>query len=929
MTTNAEGRAVFTAETAESLEGESVVITAQLPENEGLTNSASVLVALSALDVSISTEESVVLAGETFNARVRVAATTGGSAVERSDGNDGNAAPRSVRIVGVRRYAKRGGRFGEDVFLDRAFTTGADGKLLVPIEVSQGGGVELRAIAVDRLGREVEGQCHLQVSGDDDSQRLRVLSSDTSLLVGDEGVVRVVDRSESGGLALMTIEANTVLEHRVIDLQPGVTELRFDASTAHVPDIQISVAAIRETHFRSGSATFRVQRPLRVTVESASGSLSVARRGEAREIVIKTTDGRGTPVAAEVAVALVDEALLRAFPGRTETLSQTFAIQGSRTPSFLGGASAGFTYEGITSEIDEAILEEGRRADARAETDRMRDSVGLSLEELDEEMLESTLGGPAFSVVAKSAARGPAMGDSSMLAMPDAAGGRRRGRMNKKPARPQATPEVDLGSPTAFWRANLETDADGVARVTLPLPELNTTWQLDVAAASLEHRFGEAKEIIVVSSPLVAVIDAPTYVSEGDAPRLRAEITLDAPAEKETSVELELRVSGLADEGEEPRQSVQRATVTIPKSASRAAHAFDALAPIGSVGGLEVELSASAPGMANATASARRGVLVRPRGYHVADSKAGRLTQETKVRLELGSSQVDGDSLDLTLIAGATEAAWIVRAALEGDASRDRLMRARSGSALAMASQLHGVAELLDAAARSGGLNPASTAGLRTRASGLVGALAGRAEEDGGWERDSGVWRTSSTRASSDPRTTARAIVALALAQRVGVGVPSTTLEKAIRFATGALSSADSDDERAHLAWALEVAGPGADIALGRLHRERASLGQGALCALALALDAADRGPMAREVAELIEVDPAAIEAGARRGIGSRLERAALAALARTRAKVGDAAAHRSALLALAPWHEPVGRGAAVAACAVAGVLAEGSAAGP
>jgi tetratricopeptide (TPR) repeat protein len=907
-TTDDDGHAVFVYETDQAALGAPLHFRAQLPEDGGIAASAAVQVAASALALNVRLERDVVLAGETFLAAVSATAP------------DGKTLPTEVRVIATRTFSPRPGRFAEERVFDEVITTDTAGTASVPISSASGGSLTIRASANDRFDREVTAQCSATVSDEGDAEALRVLSESGSIVAGQTAEVRVVDRSSEGGLALMTIEGSTVLEHRVLHLEPGVTELSFVAAGRHVPDVLVSISAIRGRQFHERAATFRVTRPLELAIEAPEES----QPGDTAEIVIRATDGLGQPVQAEISVALVDQALLRAFPSSTGRLADHFAIQGSRTPAFVAGASSTFRYDAETEDIDAAILAEGERAAAQSDLDFMRDGVTGALGSA---MFDDA---PEEVEMAREAAPSPkAMAAAPRAAQAPSGAGRMGSRKKMRgPAAPSA-PEVGFDDPTAYWNARLMTDARGVARLSIPMPLLEATWQLDVAGVTLDHRFGSTSSKMVTASDVVAVLHAPAYLNEGDEPQLRGEIILQRPRTSDVPVEFELRVGGLSttsDSGQrnaEPTESLQRGSAVLTAGSTRLAYTFKKLPPIAAGGGLEFEFKASLQGPKPETATYSLGSAVRPEGYPVSDAAAGRTQSEERIELSLGGVEI----VDLTLMVGATEAQWLVDAALDG-ASYDMPRRPGSHSrraatpldrgirqgALSLASQLLGIAKLQEHGAASGGLQTEVARALSERRGSLIAALISRVGEDGGWNRGAGCWR-SRHRQPSDVETTGLVIVALESAKSVGGVVPHGLLDDALRLAESMLEEADGDRERAQLCWALESAGRGNDLVLNRLHRERERLDANDLAPLALALAAAGRRPMAAEVVALLGNERRTLPTTV-----SRLASMALTVLARAEAGT-DATAARDELRLQRPWWEPVGCGLAVAASAAAGAL--------
>lgn len=89
---------------------------------------------------------------------------------------------------------------------------------------------------------------------------------------------------------------------------------------------------------------------------------------------------------------------------------------------------------------------------------------------------------------------------------------------------------------TAFWLGNLETDANGIAKVTMTLPDNLTTWVADLRGITRDSKVGSAGSEIVVSKPLLIRPQTPRFFVAGDHSQLRAivhnntALTLDVEA---------------------------------------------------------------------------------------------------------------------------------------------------------------------------------------------------------------------------------------------------------------------------------------------------------------------------------------------------------------------------------------------------------------
>ncbi|MGA7607493.1 MAG: MG2 domain-containing protein, partial [Anaerolineales bacterium] len=75
---------------------------------------------------------------------------------------------------------------------------------------------------------------------------------------------------------------------------------------------------------------------------------------------------------------------------------------------------------------------------------------------------------------------------------------------------------------TAFFQAQVTTDSNGQAQVTVTLPQNLTTWVADARAATVDGRVGQATNEIVSSKPLFVELQTPRFFIAGDQARIGA-----------------------------------------------------------------------------------------------------------------------------------------------------------------------------------------------------------------------------------------------------------------------------------------------------------------------------------------------------------------------------------------------------------------------
>ena len=135
---------------------------------------------------------------------------------------------------------------------------------------------------------------------------------------------------------------------------------------------------------------------------------------------------------------------------------------------------------------------------------------------------------------------------------------------------------------TAFWKADLHTDQNGMGQVSVTLPDNLTTWRMDARAVTLDTRAGQSAIDIVSSRPLLVRPQTPRFMVAGDQVTLGAEVQNNTGQTLSVDVSLDARGVTLAGK---PTQTValkdgEQAFVTwqasVPADSTRADLVFSA-----------------------------------------------------------------------------------------------------------------------------------------------------------------------------------------------------------------------------------------------------------------------------------------------------------------------------------------------------------------
>lgn len=344
-------------------------------------------------------------------------------------------------------------------------STGANGEGALTFVPPRGGSYRLVAEAVDAAGNRVQSATYLWVSGQEyipwrmDTDDRMTLVADKRLYAPGETAKILVPAPFAESRGLVTIERGRIIEHRLADFPTNSTVLEIPITSAHVPNIFVSVALFKPPTDTNAVASFKMGYvELEVANDEKKISISIepsSQRVHPRDSVsysITTTDSAGQPLAAEVSLALVDMAVL------------TLAEDTSPAPlkAFYNRRGIG-VMTGATQTV--------------------------SLDRINQ------LGG----------------------ANPRQPGGKGGGGGGGLPG------EVRRFFPdTAYWNPSLRTDETGRASVTVQLPDNLTTWRLTAKAATQATQVGDATNDIIAAKDLLVRPVTPRFFVVGDTPRLEA-----------------------------------------------------------------------------------------------------------------------------------------------------------------------------------------------------------------------------------------------------------------------------------------------------------------------------------------------------------------------------------------------------------------------
>ena len=242
--------------------------------------------------------------------------------------------------------------------------TDGQGRATVGFTPKGGGEYRIVASARDPQGRQAIAATELWVAGAGESyvpwqtqnnDRIRLVADKKSYAPGDTAHV-LVTAPLAGMTALVTVERGGVLSHRVIALPTNSTSIAVPIEGLYAPDVYVSVALVKGPGadtpvpvWRLGYVALPVDTAARTLHLTLAATPATAKPGQKVTFRIHAADAAGTGVRAQLAVGLVDKAVLALADNAGLGLMDTFYQQRS-----LGVESAG----SLTLNIDNLQLDQ-------------------------------------------------------------------------------------------------------------------------------------------------------------------------------------------------------------------------------------------------------------------------------------------------------------------------------------------------------------------------------------------------------------------------------------------------------------------------------------------------------------------------------------------------------------------------------------------
>ncbi|MBI4613916.1 MAG: tetratricopeptide repeat protein [Planctomycetes bacterium] len=451
-----------------------------------------------------------------------------------------------------------------DTVREEAASTDETGRAKIAFSIEKGGSYELLYAGSDERGNPIRASAVVEVAGDRESPAARIVAEKRAYHPGEDARF-LVTSPVAGVPALVTVEAQGVLEHRILRLESGsiyVTD--WTISQKHGPNAFLAVTILGSDRIYEDADEILVLPDLSISVTPDKEAYAP---GEKATLAVETRDSSGNAVPAEVSIAVVDGAIFQLAPDATPSLRAHFYNK-RRAKQVSAVTSLAFSHEARTTGVIEELAGELERRKREVELARARwmridsrepgdeqprmrglgladepfpDAPALEADSNEEEFRVTGAGGGRFGGKAMLRQQGALFLDGAVDDLKNQ--GIDVERLAEVRLSHRFTPDIDdfpgsdirlaldlppnlpirrLFLDTAYWSPAVATGDSGRTEISFELPDNLTTWRITARGVSGANLAGESRTDLTVTKNVVLRLETPRVLTEGDSVKARA-----------------------------------------------------------------------------------------------------------------------------------------------------------------------------------------------------------------------------------------------------------------------------------------------------------------------------------------------------------------------------------------------------------------------
>ncbi|MDX6611737.1 MAG: alpha-2-macroglobulin, partial [Blastocatellia bacterium] len=332
---------------------------------------------------------------------------------------------------------------------------------------------------------------------------------------------------------LFSVEAEDLYSYQLVHVTGTAKLIELPIEARHVPNIYLSAVMVSDAELSVDNKQVvvpPVQQFLTVEVKADREQYQPREEGT---LSVTARDAGGKPVAAEIALSLIDESVTyiqQDYAGDPRQFyygskrGQLVQTQSTFNQKEYAKLVEGLDKQLVTEDILEAqrLKEEGRSfSDQEMPAAPPRGDNNVSYDSAETVRVagaakEQFSNFPTQRTVQSLYSIAPSVSRSGL-----------RDAANEAPPPPGQEPAVQVRSDfrsTIFWQPDVTTNVDGAATVKIKYPDSLTTWQATARLASAGNQFGIGNTTTLTKQPLIARLQAPRFFVVGDSVTVSAVI---------------------------------------------------------------------------------------------------------------------------------------------------------------------------------------------------------------------------------------------------------------------------------------------------------------------------------------------------------------------------------------------------------------------
>ncbi|QDV51477.1 MG2 domain protein [Gimesia fumaroli] len=413
-----------------------------------------------------------------------------------------------------------------------------DGTASQKMAATQAGQYRIAYTVTDQKGSQIEGGYLFSIRGEGfDGKEYRF--NDLEIVVEkkhyqpNEKVRLLINTNQPGSTVLLFVRpVNGVYpKPHVLKLAGKSTVYELDLTRKDLPNLFVEAVTVHQGKVHTVAREIAVPPEKRVVNLEVEPSGTEYLPGEEATVKLRATDIDGQPIEGSLVVSVYDKSVeyISGGPNVRDIKDFFWKWKRSHHPSTSDNLNRSF----------HVLLKSGEAAM------QMLGAFGHLIQATSERRSELGMNGSgsAFGVGAMDAAEG--LIQSKARAMPMAAGMAKRDSfaVAAAPAESAAVVEPvvrEKFADTAFWKAAINTDAEGRAQVSFKMPENLTSWKIRSWAMGQGTQVGEGTKEVVTRKNLIVRLQAPRFFVETDEVVLSAIVHNYLKTSKQVQVVLEL-----------------------------------------------------------------------------------------------------------------------------------------------------------------------------------------------------------------------------------------------------------------------------------------------------------------------------------------------------------------------------------------------------